>query len=350
MTKLTKIASCRRWVRKHRFEGYQAGYWLFYGGLTFVKNGQLQEPYQWWEVLLTIAVVMAIIYTIVFILLHRRPVAKTIGLLLGMFIAYAFLFYQLIFTWHPPLGARIFGAVGGMALGGYLFSMFLHWQHSMVEAGLLAAIYRIRRDERLKRELMERKHLVQVQFLTAQIDPHEYANLLNIPYWMAVKAGDRAVAEVLLKVKQRLLYVPEKADGVRSEVPLGDELAQCEKIADLNALRFGKCYMQVNVPAELQRWTVPLFSVSALMQNAFKYGISWDEQCPISLVATGDGNRLTIRLRNKINPGKRDEPSTGIGNGNIRRRLELLYGTRAGLHTVETADGWYESILTLTKS
>src|SRR5690606_33028928 len=123
----TQTESHHRWIKKHRFEFYQVGYWLFYGGLSFCKNQLSAEPYAWWEVLLTVAGVMVIIYSIVLILLKRQTtVVKTIALLISLFIAYACLFYELIFVWHPSMGKRIFQTTTGVAMGAYLLTMFVH--------------------------------------------------------------------------------------------------------------------------------------------------------------------------------------------------------------------------------
>lgn len=336
---------------RFKLEFYQAVYWVGYFLLTLAKNTQLNTPYPWWFVLFADLLVIGIVYTIVLIFsrAYLRPVRGTLVLALT-FLLYSLLYYGLIYVILPQFGYVVYDESANFTWVIFLFSMFLYFHHAMVEAGLLAAIYRIRADARQKQELTEKNHQTQVQFLTAQIDPHEHANLLNIPYQMAFEAGNKEVAEALVKVKERLLYVPEKANDVGSEVSLGAEMKQCGRIVWLNGKRFPKCFVTMDVPEELHHWTVPVFSVSALLQNAFKYGVAWDEYAPISLRAWQEGNRLIIQLRNKINPNKSNEPSSGIGNDNIRQRLALLYGGLASLDTSHTPDGWYEATLTLTKS
>src|SRR5690606_26790026 len=276
----------RHWLSKHRFEYYQAIYWLCYTGLTFTNNSFLAQPYRWWEVLITIGFVMAIVYSIVYVFMrYSRPYVKTVAVLVGMFVSYAALFYLIAYVWIRPLGERLLKGGEGMTVVAYLFTMFVHWYHSLVEAGLLAAIYRVKKVGRQKRELMRKSHRAEVQFLTAQMDPHEHSNLLNIPYAMAIAAGDDRLASVLQQVKQRMLYVPETAKDMRSEVTLEMELEQCDRITALNEKRFQHCFVQIDAPQETRSWQVPIFSVSALLQNAFKYGISWEERTPIRLWA-----------------------------------------------------------------
>lgn len=349
MAQLKYVEHLKKWFNSYRFERYQVYYWVFYGCLTFLKNAISPDPYQWWEVLLTLAGVMLIIYTIVGILTRKsQPVVKTIALLVGMFAAYAYLFYQLIFVWHPSLGQRIFNTAGSIALGAYLFAMFIHWFHSMVEAGLLAAIYRIRKDERRKRKLLEEKHQLELQWLMGQMEPHEQTNMLDIPYAMALKR-DREIAGILRELKTYWQYIQEKARDVADAVSFAEEMAHCTRIVVINRHRFDETYITMDVPAEHCGWQVPALSISALLKNAFKYGISWEEHAPISLVAKCSESRLEITIRNKINAHKATEASSGIGNENIRRRLRLLYGDQAWLETSDTGNGWYEAVLIVNR-
>ncbi|WP_257670472.1 sensor histidine kinase [Parapedobacter tibetensis] len=340
----------QQWLQAYRFEYYQAIYWIGYSGFTFMNNSFLAQPFRWWEVLLTIGFVMAIVYSIVYVFLRDlKPAMKTFFVLVAMFALYAMLFYLVAFVWHKPFGKRLLGSEVAFAMGAYLFTMFLYWYHSMVEAGLLAAIYRVLKNERQKRKLMQENHRTQLQFLMAQIEPHEQYNLLDIPYALALKSGESKVAKALDELKSYTQYVQEKARDVEGEVPLGDELTHCKRIVAVNNRRFDEVYVGMEVPEELWDWYVPALSISSVMQNAFKYGISWDSQAPIVLRVECSASKLEVVVRNKINPHKSEQRSSGIGNENIQRRLKLIYGDQAHLDTLQTDEGWYETRLTLTK-
>lgn len=336
---------------RFRLEFYQALYWLVYFFILMYKNAQLAEPYPWWLLCLSGLLVMGVVYTIVFIFARAyiRPIRGTLALVFA-FVLYSLLYYGLIYELLPRWGFVAYDQGADFTWPGFFFSMFLYFQHALVEGGLLAAIYHLRAKEREKRALLEKSHQTEVQFLTAQIDPHEHANMLNIPYQLALSAGNKPMAESLQQIKRLFLYVPEKADGVRSEVPVGEEIAHCERIAWVHQQRFGNSFITIDVPETLRQRPVPVASVSALLQNALKYGVSWHEQLPITLEAWEEGNEQVIRVCNKINMQKAMEPSTGIGNDNIRQRLALLYGGAASLDTRETPDGWYEASLIFTKS
>lgn len=337
-------------IDSYRFEVYQAIYWVLYSALTFLNNSFLAEPFRWWEVWLTIAFVMAFVYSIVYVFFRiRKPLVVMLVILVGMFLAYAFLFYVVAFIWQPRIGHRFTGTASAVALGAYLFTMFLYWYHSMVEAGLLASIYRIRDEERQKRLLMEENHRTQLQFLMAQMEPHEQYNMLNIPYAMAIKAGENEISIALEELKAYTRYVQEKAMNMRGEVALEDELAHCRCILAINLRRFDEVYCDLDVPIDHGDWQVPVLSISALLQNAFKYGISWDSRTPISLRMECNERHLAMVIKNKVNPYKSEQQRAGSGNDNIRQRLKLMYADQAHLLTQQTEGGWYEATITLNK-
>lgn len=333
-----------------RFEYYQVIYWVCYTALTFTNNSLMANPYRWWEVLLTILFVMAIVYSIVYVfLLYLKPL-QTLVWLIAMFGAYALLFYLLAFVWHKPLGVRILGPHTTIAFGAYVFTMFLHWYHSMVGAGLLAAIYRIRRNEQDKRKLLEEKHQIALQFLMAQIEPHEQYNMLDVPYALALQR-DKEIADALLDYKAYSQYVQAHAKHYDGEVCLAEELEHCQLIIHIHKRRFeGRIYVEMQYPEGCGDWKVPALSISALLKNAFKYGISWDAEKPILLQVACNTSHITITVRNAINPNKTNTDSTGIGNENIQQRLHIMYGEQASLTTRIDEHGWYEAKLTRTKN
>ncbi len=159
-------------LKRHRLGSYQVLYWIFYFLMTMVKNNDLKKPWPWWGVLIIDAMVFMVIYT--FVLIFRKAslaLHKRLVILITLFIAYTFLYYYLIFVKLPEYGIRIFNEAAVFTWPGYLFLMFVYYFHSMIEAGLLAAIYRVRREEKEKREALESLHHTKMQFLMAQLSP-----------------------------------------------------------------------------------------------------------------------------------------------------------------------------------
>src|SRR5690606_20262804 len=119
-------------------------------------------------------------------------------------------------------------------------------------------------------------------------------NMLNIPYELALKKGEKRIADALMDLKSYGQYIQEKAVDIEREVPLADELAHCERITAINTRRFEEVYINRDIPENLNGWRVPPLSVSALLQNAFKYGVSWDREVPIWLGVECCPDRLKI--------------------------------------------------------
>src|SRR5690606_1072015 len=144
---------------RFKLEFYQAFYWIGYFFITLAKNAQLDIPYPCWLVCLSDLLVMGIVYTIVLIFsrAYVRPVRGTLVLAIT-FLLYSLLYYGLIYMVLPGWGFKVYDEVDDFTWVVFFFSMFLFFQHAMVEAGLLASVYRTRAKEREKRELMEKHH------------------------------------------------------------------------------------------------------------------------------------------------------------------------------------------------
>ncbi|SEN21141.1 Histidine kinase [bacterium A37T11] len=321
-------------LKRHKFGSYQVLYWIFYFLMTMVKNNDLKKPWPWWGVLIIDAMVFIMIYTIVLIFrkaslaLHKRLV-----ILITLFIAYTFLYYYLIFVKLPEYGIRIFNEAAVFTWPGYLFLMFVYYFHSMIEAGLLAAIYRVRGEEKEKRKAQDKYHQAQLQFLMAQLSPHFTYNFDNKVLAIATRTSQELVKPLEQRAKV-LRYVTEHAGKFTLEVPLKEEVDYAQKLAA--AYGFAHSGTQLNVRLHddrLGHTIIPMLS-SPLLENACEYGIYWDAENPITLNFYGTANSLRIVCRNKINPIQSHHKSTGIGLSNLRKRLKLVYGARATLKIV----------------
>jgi LytS/YehU family sensor histidine kinase len=62
-----------------------------------------------------------------------------------------------------------------------------------------------------------------------------------------------------------------------------------------------------------------------------------DEQHPLDIKLDVKGNELSFICRNKKRIGPK-HPSTGLGLENIKRRLELAYGTKYKFKIIDEAE------------
>ena len=76
------------------------------------------------------------------------------------------------------------------------------------------------------------------------------------------------------------------------------------------------------------------------VENAFKYGISNQEQSPIDILLEKTPATLVFTVQNrKFEQGEKD--STGIGINNVKRRLQLLYPNKHELQIQDKADTYF---------
>jgi sensor histidine kinase YesM len=72
---------------------------------------------------------------------------------------------------------------------------------------------------------------------------------------------------------------------------------------------------------------IPLVFIP-FVENAFKYGVSPDENAKIELKIINTNGKLNFEILNKKLNKNPQETSTEIGINNIKKRLDLLYANK----------------------
>jgi LytS/YehU family sensor histidine kinase len=129
-------------------------------------------------------------------------------------------------------------------------------------------------------------------------------------------------------------------------------LEALENYLHVEKIRFAEnLNYHINADQEARAFVVPSQLVQPLLENAIKYG-QQTSPMPLSILIqvqrAGDNLQLLVE-----NTGSWVETSAssrvqgmGIGIGNLRRRLQLLYGERASL-TYEHSPEWVRAMVTL---
>ena len=107
----------------------------------------------------------------------------------------------------------------------------------------------------------------------------------------------------------------------------------------------------INADQEARAFVVPSQLVQPLLENAIKYGQK-TSPIPLSILiqARRSGDKLQLLVENtgswvETSASSHDQ-GMGIGIGNLRRRLQLLYGDQASL-TYEHSPEWVRAMVTL---
>ncbi len=159
--------------------------------------------------------------------------------------------------------------------------------------------------------------------LKAQIQPHFLFNTLNSIYALAIRQDERT-ADTIVKLSEFMRYIIR--DAHRDKVALAKEINYIANYIDLRKARLRDA-VQVTDQREgnekhLEIAPLLLFS---FIENAFKYGVSPDEESQIDIHLRIQEDRLSLYVANKKVQISQFEKSTGVGLQNTRERLRLLY-------------------------
>jgi hypothetical protein len=198
--------------------------------------------------------------------------------------------------------------------------------------GLVYGTLSMRRSREQSAKLgLIQKALVESQLarLQAQLRPHFLFNTLNtVSSLMQVDIGR---ADRLLTRLADLLRASLGA-GDTNTVSLEEELRLLRLYAEIMQERFsGRVLMDWQIAEDARGVRVPAMILQPLLENAFKYGIEQSTGVEsIRVAANYNRGLLEVQIHN-TGPLLRDGWREGIGIGNCRERLRLLYGDGASV-------------------
>lgn len=173
----------------------------------------------------------------------------------------------------------------------------------------------------------------QLKMLHYQINPHFLFNTLNAISSLVLDRKTEQAEGMLMRLSGFLRYSLDRDPGAAT--PLAGELAAQQKYLEIEQTRFGdKLAVDFDVEPGLERALVPSLLLQPILENAIKYAISPREAGGrIDIRVRREGELLRIRIDDD-GPGaqgQRNGARRGVGLANVRERLSLLHGARAGL-------------------
>jgi hypothetical protein len=220
----------------------------------------------------------------------------------------------------------------------------------VVYALILTATYLIDARERIARQATEAAQLdeelsnAQLAALRGQMEPHFMYNTLNsIAGLVRDGRGDEAIG-MIVGLSEFLRRASE--DSHRSQVTLAEEVEYLQRYLDIQKLRFGqRLDVRIDIPPELLRARVPNLLLQPLVENSIKHGIARriaGGAVRIAAVQRDDALLLTIHNDGPALPADWQPAQTGVGIGNLRRRLQILHGGKFGLELKPAVGGGVE--------
>ena len=182
--------------------------------------------------------------------------------------------------------------------------------------------YEIQRVKQLQKIQLR----TELNFLKSQIQPHFFFNTLNNLYALTLEKSDVAPS-VILKLSDIMQYV--LYDVKEAQVRLFNEIKYINNYIDLERLRFGDAInSSIDISGEINDINVPPLLFLPFIENCFKHGNKQNNNVEIKIEFKNINNEfLEFNVENTFVGEQNLEIGQGIGNKNVRRRLELLYNS-----------------------
>ncbi|MEJ1242192.1 histidine kinase [Chryseolinea sp. T2] len=185
------------------------------------------------------------------------------------------------------------------------------------------------------REAEQQRTIAELKLLKAQLHPHFLFNTLNNLYSHTLEFSPKS-PEIVLKLSALLRFMIYESNA--SNIPLSKEIELLKDYISLEQLRYGdRLEMSITVTGDIERYQIAPLLLLPFLENAFKHGTSKQiDQCWISFNLCVENGLMTFKLLNSIDPtvGADNLKHAGIGLGNVKQRLELLYKDKYQFETV----------------
>ncbi len=200
----------------------------------------------------------------------------------------------------------------------------------------------IRATQKWMQEETDRKSLeadkasIELAWLKNQVSPHFFFNTLNNIHSLIESNPEFAQKSVhqLSKLMRYLLY---ESNG--TVIPLSKEVAFIENYIGLMKLKLtDNVKVSFNYDVISKNISLPPLLFNPLIENAFKFGVSYQEESFIKIELKLIDNNIVLTVENSTNKREANQEHSGIGLANLKQRLGLLYKKGYTLKVEESAD------------
>lgn len=186
--------------------------------------------------------------------------------------------------------------------------------------------------EQQKQELVAAQRSTELDSLKNQLNPHFLFNTLNTIYAL-VDLDPELAKSAVHRLSGLLRYMLYESEVM---VKLSEEIGFIEDYIELMRLRLAgrPIEVEIDIAGHENDYVPPLLLVT-LIENAFKYGSTSDPGLPIYVSLKVTDGKFCCCTENSFStlPDKVESKASGIGLANLRRRLSLIYGSKASFRT-----------------
>ncbi len=181
---------------------------------------------------------------------------------------------------------------------------------------------------------LEKEHLKsELSGLKYQLQPHFFFNTLNNIYAL-VDASPEQSKEALHQLSKMMRYLLYETEGELTM--LSQELNFTMNYIKLMEMRIpGHVDVSYDFPENYRDVQVLHLLFISLVENAFKHGIHFKEPSFVSIKCDISDDLIRFHVQNSNYPKEeRDRSGSGIGLGNLRKRIELLSSSNYSFKTL----------------
>lgn len=160
-------------------------------------------------------------------------------------------------------------------------------------------------------------------FLKNQISPHFFMNTLNNIHAL-VDIDTEEAKDSIIRLSQMMDYMLYESQS--SQVSMKQEIDFIKSYVELMKLRItDEVELVLDIPEILPKVKLPPLLTISFIENAFKYGISYEAPSFIHIKIDVSETRFAFHVINSNHPKSDSRKNSGIGIENARKRLDLIY-------------------------
>jgi hypothetical protein len=184
--------------------------------------------------------------------------------------------------------------------------------------------------ETLRQQEMQRLvNQAELRALQSQMNPHFLFNALNTLYGSIPREAGEA-RRIVLNLADIFRYFLRSN---KTFVPLWQEMQIVRAYLEVEQLRLGeRLNLEIQIDEPALEVPIPVLSLQPLVENAVKHGVANRHEPGYVHIRAGlDANELHILVENSGGDSPPESKGAGIALANVRRRLEICYGSGAAL-------------------
>lgn len=209
---------------------------------------------------------------------------------------------------------------------------------------VLLSLYEHKAAKELEsREKLQRSQEAQILYLKSQVNPHFLFNTLNNLYGLTYAKSDLA-PQMVLGLSDTMRYLIYETE--QKLVPISKELDFVRNYLGLEKMRISVPEnIRVSMQVSNESAFIPPLLLLPFVENCFKHGsIGKDEDGWLEMDIWDEGERFCFVCKNSVLADGNTSRKPGIGLGNVKKRLELIYGEQFELQTLRLADEFLVSL------